>query len=204
MTEDQAIPGMRWCNAVYYSRLAQSHVANMETALARDVELRRDGNITREELDDAGPELAELSDVIHDSAVSAIVFAGMAAEAYIYDYAARNLGRSYTDNHVDKLKAESKWIVIVRLVTGNEFPKDRQAFQLLTGLIKARNTLVHSKSRDVKESDLEPDAIATLYDDLHQNARDGVKALFLLGDEMDTMHPEEMAKIHLGVSPPPK
>ena len=169
----------------------------MEIAIAREAELQKDGCVSPDELDDAGLELAELSEVISHSAVSAVVFAGMAAEAYIYDYAARHLGVCYTDKHVDKLSIENKWVVITQLVTGKKFPKGGRAFSLLKQLIKARNALVHSKSRYAKESDLAPEKIESRRRDMLKSARDGIKALFLLADELEVMHPEELSLIHI-------
>jgi len=198
------ISDARWCTAWYYSELAQRHLSTMEEGVAREAELARSGQITREELDEVTPELSDVRDSIRDAAISAVVFAGMAIEAYIYDYSARNLGKSFTDGHVDTLNVESKWVVIPKLITGKSFPKDRQAFQLLKRLIKSRNALVHSKSRNIRPSELTVDAIESRDNESRQNARDAVRAIFLLAEEIEGMHADEMARFHLGVQPMPK
>ena len=51
-----------------------------------------------------------------------VVFSAMAVEAYIYDYAARNLSDSFVKKYLDKLDLVSKWVVIPLIVTGKEFP----------------------------------------------------------------------------------
>lgn len=203
MNQDDTFTGLRWSIASYYGMLAQQHTSKMEEGLVREAKLTKGGNITEDELDNVEPELNDVCDSIKESAVSAIVFAGMAAEAYIYDYAARHLGKSYTDDHIDTLSAVNKWVVIPRLVTGNIFPKDRQAFQLLKGLVKSRNELVHYKAHDATESEITPEAVQTRDDELHENARNGIKALKALGKEIEIMHQDELAQIYLGVKQPP-
>lgn len=76
-----------------------------------------------------------------------VVFASMCLEAFIYDYAAYNLGDSFVRDHLDRLKLESKWAVAVQLTTGKQFPRGSNAFKLLKNLRKVRNSLVHSKSK---------------------------------------------------------
>lgn len=78
----------------------------------------------------------------------AIVFSALAVEGYIYDYATRNLSDKFVDSHLDKLDVLSKWMVIPKLITGRDFPKNGHAYQLLKQLIQNRNFIVHSKSAD--------------------------------------------------------
>lgn len=75
-----------------------------------------------------------------------LVFSALGVEGYIYDYAARNLTDNFVDTHLDKLDVVSKWVVIPKLVTGKDFPKDREAFSLLKQLVQHRNYIVHNKS----------------------------------------------------------
>lgn len=178
--------------------MAQQHLATLEAAVLKETELAKKRHA---EYDEFTLEHHATSDMITDAAVSAIVFAGMAVEAYIYDYSARHLTKSFTDDHTETLRAASKWIVVPQLVTGKTFPRDRQAFQLLKKLVESRNRLVHSKSQNIRASELTGDAINQRDEDLRQNARDAVKAISLLAEEMENFHPEEMAKLHLGVEP---
>ncbi|MDD5326482.1 MAG: hypothetical protein PHY02_01555 [Phycisphaerae bacterium] len=89
-------------------------------------------------------------------ATSVVVFAVFSLEAWIYEYAVRKLSKSFFDNHIDKLRPASKWVIVTRLVTGRDFPTDSQAFEHLKNLYKARNDLVHPKPsaqpEDTKDS----------------------------------------------------
>lgn len=80
------------------------------------------------------------------AALTVVVFAAMALEAYIYDYAARQLGDMYVKNHLEKLDVVSKWVVIPELVTGRELPGRSKWYPALKELIKARNGVIHHKS----------------------------------------------------------
>lgn len=84
-----------------------------------------------------------------------ITFAAMCLEAFIYDYAATHFSDSFVKKYLDKLDLCSKWVIIPKLVTGNDFPTDSLAFQHLTKLVKMRNALVHSKSKPVSYIPLE-------------------------------------------------
>lgn len=86
--------------------------------------------------------------------VKAVTFGTMCLEAFIYDYAAHNLTDTYVKNYLDKLDVVSKWVVVPKLITGNDFPRDSKAFEDLRMLIKTRNDFVHSKSGPmVKDSE---------------------------------------------------
>ncbi len=81
---------------------------------------------------------------------SAIIFGAMCLEAFIYDYAAHNFSDTYVKKYLDKLDLKAKLVVIPKLVTGEHFPTDSQAFQGLQNLIEERNKLVHHKSQPGK------------------------------------------------------
>ena len=122
-----------------------------------------------------------------------IVFAACAAEAAIYDYGARHLSDKFVTEHVDKLDTISKWVVYIRLVTGNEFPKGRNEFGLLKRLIRDRNEIVHFKSEELQEvsqaigQELEDEHISAVCNSV--NALDGLSSL------MSELHPgDEIAK----------
>jgi hypothetical protein len=76
-----------------------------------------------------------------------VVFSHLFMEAVIYDYGATNTSDTYMKKYVDKLDFLAKWVVIPKLVTGCPFPTDSKAFELLSKLKKARNDLVHFKTR---------------------------------------------------------
>lgn len=75
-----------------------------------------------------------------------ILFSAMTFEAAIYDFASVHLGDNYVKSHLDKLDPLSKWLVVLRLVTGLELSKGEAPYAALKSLISARNQLVHSKS----------------------------------------------------------
>ncbi|MBN1618897.1 hypothetical protein JW887_06190 [Candidatus Dojkabacteria bacterium] len=105
-------------------------------------------NISDEELGDYLVFQASKKNII-------IIFAHIFLEALIYDFCAINFSDSYTRNYIDKLNFLSKWVVIPRLVTGEDFSTDSQAFQLLTKVNTYRNQLVHLKTKKINNEKLE-------------------------------------------------
>jgi len=99
------------------------------------------------------------------SGTTTVVFAALCLEAFIYDYAATYFSNSYVDNYLDKLSLVAKWVVIPKLVLGKEFPRDSRAFECLVKLKKARDALVHAKSKQEPSSDEER---AKMLDELEQ------------------------------------
>ena len=83
----------------------------------------------------------------------AVVFAQMALEGYIYDYAVRRLSEAYFRKHIGKLGLKKRWIVVPELVTGKKVITSDKAIVLLGKLIKTRNDLVHPKSRLVSSNE---------------------------------------------------
>lgn len=81
----------------------------------------------------------------------AVTFAAMCLEACIWDYAACNKSKRYTENHLDKLDFVSKWVVIPELLCGTDITKvaveNTCLLEGLRNLRKARNALVHPKSK---------------------------------------------------------
>jgi hypothetical protein len=122
-------------------------------------------------------EMAEAASIV-------IVFAAIAAEAYIYDFAARHLGDTYVERHLDKLNLQSKWVVVPKLVKGYSLASDGQAFQALVELSRDRNEIVHSKTREmpVWGSD-SANKLIMHAEDLHVRADRAIRAL-------DTLHSE--------------
>lgn len=98
------------------------------------------GNV---EYDEKLEELEHIRDV---AGLQAIVFSAMSLEAAIYDFASIYLGDEYVRDHLDRLDVISKWLVVLRFVTGVKLPKDEAPYAALKSLIVERNRLVHSKS----------------------------------------------------------
>lgn len=135
-------------------------------------------------------EWGKLHNAIVKQACTAIVFATAAAEAYIYDYGARHSSDSFVKKYVDKLNLVSKWVVIPQLVTGREFPRDRQGIELLRALVNARNELVHFKSG--------PSATEIHVDKLIANTKIALEAIEALARDMDSFDPNEHPHLQLG------
>ena len=104
---------------------------------------------SEDELLDLEARLMLFEDKIGKTAIITVVFVAMAIEAYIYDYAARHLSDDFVKNYIDKLDLVSKWVIIPRLITGNELPRNHQWFGLLKDLVKQRNSIVHHKSHEI-------------------------------------------------------
>lgn len=122
-----------------------------------------------------------------------IVFAAIAVEAYIYDYAARNLGDAFVRDHLDKLDTVSKWIIVPELVTGRELPQ-RQYWQgKLKKLVQIWNSITHNKSWD--PSALPPAdlwrKLKKASAEINQAAIQSVDLLRLLADKISELDPEE-------------
>ncbi|MBD2060490.1 hypothetical protein H6F88_31610 [Oculatella sp. FACHB-28] len=164
--------------------------------------------------------LAPVENKLSNYCVVTIVFSALAVEGYIYDYAARKLTDNFVEEHIDKLKVISKYIVVTKLVTGKDFPKDGKAYQMLKQLISNRNYIVHSKSANLMKPDAEAelakltkedllkDLPALLYskkandmrtfeDSLLKNAQEAIIALDELAVVMKDLDPDEHMAAHL-------
>ena len=122
-------------------------------------------------------ELDPIEEARDQSCIIAVVFTAMYFEAFIYDYAASCVGDRYTKNHLDKLDFISKWVVVPRLVTGNEISKSGRAYESLKKLHKDRNSLVHLKSKKMNFNDSE---MVAYLEDRENEIQDSVKNLSLI------------------------
>ncbi|MHA1329861.1 MAG: hypothetical protein ACTSR2_02175 [Candidatus Hodarchaeales archaeon] len=94
---------------------------------------------------------------IQRSAMVSVVFSALTLEAFINNYAIEHFSKNYFENNLDKLSTVSKWIVIPKLVTGNEIDTDGQPYENLKKLFKLRDKLVHYKTRKKKISEMTED-----------------------------------------------
>lgn len=94
----------------------------------------------------ADGEVQNLADLLVMHARITVVFSAMTAEAYIWDYAARNFSSSFVKKYIDRLDVISKWVIVPQLVAGGRFPTEGEAFELLKDLIRNRNSFVHHKT----------------------------------------------------------
>lgn len=144
-------------------------------------------------------DLMRLQDEATQCAVIAIVFSAIAVESYIYDYASRNLSDAFVQNYLDKLDPVSKWVIIPRLVTGKDLPREHRWFELLKQLIQQRNTIIHHKSSSPPR---EFGEMSTYYKKLFRNANriyktagESIELFDLLLAEMKELDPAETAWI---------
>jgi hypothetical protein len=108
--------------------------------------------------DDIAHQLAQKNDAIGELAVVVIVLCAFTLEAYIDDYAIHRLSRNYFEKYVDRLGLVAKWVVIPRLVSGQQLDPGSRPLQHIVWLVGVRNKLVHYKSKElaldqIKESD---------------------------------------------------
>jgi len=127
-----------------------------------------------------------------------VVFAAMSAEAYIYDYAARNLGDAFVKDHLDKIDTVSKWILIPKLITGRELPRRSHWQAPLKKLVQTRNSITHYKSWDPLSQPTSKTwgKLSKFSDDIHQAAGQSVALLGLLADTISENDPEETPWVH--------
>jgi hypothetical protein len=174
-----------------YCRISRMHATAYNE---HDSELERavTGPASEEELS----QLLELAETSYEarerSAVIAITFAGMALEAFFFDYAADALGDNFVEEHLDKqMDLKSKFLIYPLLVCGKQPDKGGAAYDSLRQLVTLRNDLVHFKS---KSFDIVPDLskAADFHDKLNSRLRDGVenatRCIRLVMAELDKLH----------------
>ena len=157
------------CIRGYYDFL----MLDREAAKFGDIEYHKDLEELKRKRDIAG--------------LQVIVFAAMCFEAAIYDFAAIHLTDGYVQKYLDKLDVLSKWVVILKLVTGYELRADRSPYASLKQLVKARNRLVHSKSEEMDFDNLESQ-IKRLQEESNEHERDihnAFRALVLMSLELE-------------------
>ncbi len=81
----------------------------------------------------------------------AITFAAMCLEACIWDYAACSTGQKKAKQNFESLNLVAKWVIIPQLLCRSDITKKKiggtSLLVRLRELIKARNELVHAKSK---------------------------------------------------------
>ncbi len=107
--------------------------------------------------------LLHLGEIRRRCWVEAVIFGALCLEAFIYDYAATHLSDTYTKHYLDKIELKSKWVIIPKLATGQDFPTGNQAFEHLRRLVYERNQLVHAKSKPMPNNDEELKSLAKAY-----------------------------------------
>lgn len=124
------------------------------------------------------------------AAVIGITFAAMCLEAFFYDYAASNLGDSFTEEHLDKLDLPSKLLIIPQLVSGKGIDKSSHVFEKVKRLKKDRNYLIHFKSRSFDPDEMHK--AGEFHDELNQRfgqaLTNGLEAIEEVLKTLDDLH----------------
>lgn len=122
-----------------------------------------------------------------------VVFSITALECYVHGYAARRLGEGYAKRHVEKLDLVSKWIVVPKLVTGQEIPSHHEGIKLLAKLVKARNHIVHLKGKNLKPDTWEMQEATIIKHDrgIVEASVSAFRCVGELGRELHRLDPEE-------------
>jgi hypothetical protein len=143
--------------------------------------------------------IERLTDQQSRAAMIAVTFAGMALEAFFYDYAADALGDQYVKEHLDKLDLPSKYLVYPKLVCGKAPKKSEHTFELVRNLARLRNDLVHAKSKAFPLAQL--DAAAEHYDEYHarleKGADDAIGCVLAVMRELDKLHGTQSFEKHM-------
>lgn len=88
-------------------------------------------------------------DLIYEYSISTIIYATMCIEAFLNDYAAACLGDKEFYGNFDKLSIDGKFVLIGKFIMTAEIDKGQAYFYRLKTLIKERNELTHSKSKEL-------------------------------------------------------
>lgn len=92
---------------------------------------------------------------LHENAMITTVFSSMAIEAFLNDYAATCLGDDLFYESFDKLSVIGKLELIVNFILHTSIDKSKAYYCYLKKLNQNRNTLVHSKSFQLNDSNNE-------------------------------------------------
>jgi hypothetical protein len=167
-----------------FAEIARSHHRRMCDARSR-IPARPYAAPDSDEYIDYERLVGPIESEVTEAASIAIVFAAIAAESYIYDFAGKTLGDRYVERHLDRLSMQSKWVVVSKLAAGYAMPSDGRAFQVLGELTHDRNEIVHHKTRDAipiwgTEAFLK---FVEYANDLHNRADRAIRALDVLSKE---------------------
>ncbi len=176
----------------HYFAICLSNVSAYE-GICAEMEKIESASIGADETHIAQMNLSVLYEKREQTATVPIVFAAMCLEAFAYDYGASNLGDAYVQKHLDKLDMISKITVLSKLVTGKDFPAHGQAYEGMVKLGKARNKLVHYKSKKFSMSDL--NKASEYHDKLNNELREEMHASIdtvrAVMKELDKLHGKE-------------
>lgn len=112
-------------------------------------------------------------DLILEYSMITILFSTMCIEAFLNDYAAACLGDKEFYGNFDKLSIDGKFALIGKFVLSAEIDKGQSYFFRLKTLIRERNELTHSKSKEIADYHCYTEEPA-LVDDPFGECEDGI------------------------------
>jgi len=80
---------------------------------------------------------------------SAVLFAGLAVEAFLNTCGVVRLGSDFYDENCERLEPTQKLVTLVLALTGELVDADDKIFQVTKSLAKARNAAAHPKSGEL-------------------------------------------------------
>lgn len=128
--------------------------------------------------------VCEKNAAIQRAAMVTVVFSALTLEGFINDYGITRFSKNYFDNHLDKLKTRSKWVIFPQLIVGKPLNTDGQPYEMLKNLFNLRDRLVHSKTRKKRICDLTEDDLVTEGD-----ASKAIETVRLLMEELCKLDP---------------
>src|SRR5581483_10336167 len=174
-----------------YYRIAREQAALFHQRRKAQANLES-GPCSEEEQGAIFQQIEENSEQKWQAAMIAVTFAGMALEAFFFDYGADGLGGDCVEKHLDrKLDLPSKYLIYPKLVCGVGPNKSERTFELVRKLAALRNELVHSKSKAFPMQNL--DKAADHHDEYHARLAKGVDESIAcvrsVMRELDKLHP---------------
>jgi hypothetical protein len=140
---------IKWTNHQDYLRLALENWERIRILKGEHDAIESKMGLDAVADDAIADQLAAKNDEIGKLALVVVVFAAFALEAYINNYAITTLSKNYFKHYLDKLDVAAKWVVVPRLVTGDQLKTGSRAIQDLVWLVSLRNTLAHFKSKEL-------------------------------------------------------
>ncbi len=97
--------------------------------------------------------LSKLSKQNYKLVIQSIITLSAFLESFINEIGLIELGSKYYKENIDSLSIAAKWEIVLKLVYGKGINKSKNYYEDFTNLIKARNNLVHYKTKETNTND---------------------------------------------------
>lgn len=97
--------------------------------------------------------LSKLSKQNYKLVIQSIITLCAFLESFINEIGLIELGSKYYKENIDSLSIAAKWEIVLKLVYGKGINKSKNYYEDFTNLIKARNNLVHYKTKETNIND---------------------------------------------------